>query len=198
MDERDQGKNPPEEGAIDGDGEGLWAYVTRSVRPLWREERALAERVKAPQAPRRVKKPVPASVDEGRAETFLDRLLHRGEGAAVSPQHPGAGLDRSTDKKLKRGQMEIEARLDLHGHNRDAAYELLRQFVIREAERGSRCVLVITGKGRGDAPGVLRAAVPQWLREMPLRDHVLRFYTAQPQHGGGGALYVLLRRRRDY
>lgn len=195
MDDRDQDKNPPEE------GEGLWAYVTRSVRPLWREERALADRVKAaqaPPAPHKAKKPVPAPADQGRAETFLDRLLHRGDMAAPSGQHPGAGLDRSTDKKLKRGQMEIEARLDLHGHTRDAAYELLRQFVMREAERGSRCVLVITGKGRGDAPGVLRAAVPQWLGEMPLRDYVLRFYTAQPQHGGGGALYLLLRRRRDY
>ena len=197
MDDRDKDKSPLEE----GDGDGLWAYVTRSVRPLWREERALVDKVKAPKAApvgRKAKKPDPVSMPEGRAETFLDRLLHRNEAVAAPYQHPGAGLDRNTDKRLKRGQMEIEGRLDLHGHSRDAAYELLRQFVMREAERGSRCVLVITGKGRGDAPGILRAAVPQWLSEMPLRDHVLRFYTAQPQHGGGGALYVLLRRRRDY
>jgi DNA-nicking Smr family endonuclease len=197
MDDRDKDKTPPEE----GDGDGLWAYVTRSVRPLWREERAMADRAKAAKpslAPRKTKKPPPAPAEEARAETFLDRLLHRADAVAASVQHPGAGLDRSTDKKLKRGQMEIEARLDLHGHNRDAAYELLRNFIAREAERGSRCVLVITGKGRGDSPGILRAAVPQWLGEAPLRDHVLRFYTAQPQHGGGGALYVLLRRRRDY
>jgi len=197
MDDRDKDKSAPEE----GDGDGLWAYVTRSVRPLWREERALVDKVKAPKAvpaARKPKKTDPAPVPEGRAETFLDRLLHRSEAVAVPYQHPGAGLDRNTDKRLKRGQMEIEGRIDLHGHNRDAAYELLRNFVTREAERGSRCVLVITGKGRGDAPGVLRMAVPQWLSEMPLRDHVLRFYTAQPQHGGGGALYVLLRRRRDY
>lgn len=197
MDDRDKDKSPPDE----GDGDGLWAYVTRSVRPLWREERAMLEKVKAAKAPPAPRKPrkTEAAPAEGRAETFLDRLLHRHDTVPVpAAQHPGDGLDRNTDKRLKRGQMAIEGRLDLHGYARDAAYELLRNFVMREAERGSRCVLVITGKGRGDAPGVLRSAVPQWLGEMPLRDHVLRFYTAQPQHGGAGALYVLLRRRRDY
>ena len=152
MDERDKDKSPPEE----GDGDGLWAYVTRSVRPLWREERAMAERMKGakqPAPPHRTGKPArPPAAAEGRAETFLDRLLHRSEGTAAPAQHPGAGLDRRTDKQLKRGQMEIEARLDLHGHNRDAAYEVLRHVVAREAERGSRCVLVITGKGRGESP----------------------------------------------
>ena len=78
MDDRDKDKSPPEE----GDGDGLWAYVTRSVRPLWREERALVDKVKAPKAgpaPRKAKKPDPAPLPEARAETFLDRLLHRNE-----------------------------------------------------------------------------------------------------------------------
>lgn len=200
MDDRDKDKNQPDEGHDGPEGDGLWAYVTRSVRPLWREERALLDRMRAPKAPsaapRKDKKAAPPP--EGHVETFLDRLLHRHDMPAVSTQHPGAGLDRNTDKKLKRGQMDIDARLDLHGHTRDAAHEALRGFITRESERGSRCVIVITGKGRADAPGVLRAAVPQWLSERPLSDYVLRFYTAQPRDGGAGALYVLLRRRRDY
>lgn len=186
------------------DGEGLWAYVTRTVRPLWREERSLADRVKssAPEPSKRKKTPpaVPVLAAHG-PELFLERLLHM-RGRPVAPvaetAHPGAGLDRKSDRRLKRGEMEIEARLDLHGHTRDEAHEMLRGFIAREAENGRRCVLVITGKGRGDGPGVLRAAVPQWLGEAPMRDDVLRFYPAQPHDGGAGALYVLLRRRRDY
>jgi DNA-nicking Smr family endonuclease len=199
-DDHDGPDGPP------ADGEGLWAYVTRTVRPLWREERAWADRVKssAPEPLKRKKAapavPPPAGSAQG-PELFLERLLHmRGRHAAApgGDAHPGTGLDRNSDRRLKRGEMEIEARLDLHGHTRDAAHELLRAFIAREAEKGRRCVLVITGKGRGDGPGVLRTAVPQWLGEAPMRDDVLRFYPAQPRDGGAGALYILLRRRRDY
>lgn len=196
-DEHDGPDGPP------ADGEGLWAYVTRTVRPLWREERALIERVKAaaPEPQKRRKAPPPPAAQAHEPEPFLERLLHmrgRGSSPVAGTAHPGAGLDRNSDRRLKRGEMEIEARLDLHGHTRDAAHELLRVFIAREAEKGRRCVLVITGKGRGDGPGVLRAAVPQWLGEAPMRDDVLRFYPAQPRDGGAGALYILLRRRRDY
>jgi len=58
---------------------------------------------------------------------------------------------------------------------------------------GKRCVLVITGHGRISG-GVLKASVPRWLAEPELRRHVLAIAPAQPQHGGAGALYLLLRR----
>jgi len=76
------------------------------------------------------------------------------------------------------------------------------------AADGLRAVLVITGKGGAgvgaggvgagrDRLGILRSAVPRWLNEGATRARILAFTEAQPRDGGSGALYVLLRRRRD-
>lgn len=130
--------------------------------------------------------------------------------AALRDHAPGAapGLDRRTQLRLKRGQMPIEARLDLHGLSRERAHAGLNAFLSRQTALGRRCVLVITGKGRPDwqqpawgseerEVGVIRRALPGWLRDHPNKDRVLAFAPAQPQDGGAGAWYILLRRRRD-
>jgi DNA-nicking Smr family endonuclease len=103
---------------------------------------------------------------------------------------------------LKRGRYAIEGRIDLHGMTQDRAHAALLGFVERSARQGLRCVLVITGKGlrrlddegSGGEIGILRNAAPRWLNEAPNRARILAFTAAQPRHGGGGALYVLLRR----
>jgi DNA-nicking Smr family endonuclease len=104
-----------------------------------------------------------------------------------------AGVDRATAERLKRGRRAIEARLDLHGMTQAEAHRALFGFVTDSRTGGRRCVLVITGHGRIGG-GVLRSAVPRWLHEPELRRHVLAITPARPQHGGSGALYVLLRR----
>jgi DNA-nicking Smr family endonuclease len=108
-----------------------------------------------------------------------------------------AGLDRATAERLKRGLRPIEARLDLHGMTQADAHRALVAFVADSRAAGRRCVLVITGRGLGTGePGILRRAVPRWLDEPGLRPQVLAIAAAQPRHGGAGALYLLLRRRR--
>lgn len=112
-----------------------------------------------------------------------------------------SGLDRRTAERLRRGELAIAARLDLHGMTQKEAHAALSDFLARAQEAGRRCVLVITGKGgRGgsdgvESAGVLRAAVPRWLNEAPNRARLLAFASARPRDGGGGALYLLLRRR---
>ncbi len=119
-----------------------------------------------------------------------------------------AGLDRRSAEKLRRGRMEIDARIDLHGMTQAQAHAALDCFLSGAHSAGARCVLVITGKGapRGEAEpgimpdrsrGVLRAMVPQWLGEPENRTRIVAVQPAQLRHGGGGALYVLLRRRRQ-
>ncbi len=107
-----------------------------------------------------------------------------------------ADVDRSTGDKLRRGNLAIDGRLDLHGLTQPEAHDALDRFLASSAHMGRRCVLVITGKGVGASGGVLRQAVPRWLNEAPNRARVLAVTPAQPRHGGAGALYVLLKRKR--
>ena len=115
------------------------------------------------------------------------------------------GIDRRTQLRLKRGQLPIEARLDLHGMSRERAHVGLNGFLARQVALGRRCVLVITGKGRPTPErgseerevGVIRRALPGWLGDHPNKERVLAFAPAMPQDGGTGAWYVLLRRRRE-
>ena len=97
----------------------------------------------------------------------------------------------------------VDARIDLHGLRQDAAHHRLRTFLIRGQEEGYRLVLVITGKGSTASPtdlgraerGVLRRSVPAWLDSAEFRGLVVGYDEAGPRHGGGGALYVRIRRR---
>jgi DNA-nicking Smr family endonuclease len=106
------------------------------------------------------------------------------------------GLDRRLALRLRRGQLALEARLDLHGMTQAEAHRALAAFVARCYAAGKRTLLVVTGKGMREGTGVLRAAVPRWLAEPALRDRVLATAPATPRDGGGGAHYILLRRER--
>ncbi len=103
-----------------------------------------------------------------------------------------AGIDSRTKRRLSRGEVPIESRLDLHGMTAARAHKQLSQFIEWTTHAGYRCVLVITGKGSG----VLHGNVPNWLKQPPLSCHVLALAEARPKDGGSGAFYVLLRRKR--
>ena len=107
-----------------------------------------------------------------------------------------AGIDNASAKRLTKGSFSIDDRLDLHGRSEAQAHKALMQFVQQAARNGARTLLVITGKG-AMGQGVLRRKVPEWLKEYPLKSHVLAISQASGKDGGGGALYVRLRRQRD-
>lgn len=106
------------------------------------------------------------------------------------------GIDRRTADRMKRGEMAIDGRIDLHGLTQEAAHVALNGFIARSYAMGRRCLLVVTGKGTREGTGVLRRTVPHWLNDRPLRGVILAFAHAQPRDGGEGALYVLLKRQR--
>lgn len=164
-------------------GAALWQRVTRDVRKL----------------PGRDSQPrVPATHKKAPPDIRKKQSARTASTPAPSPRsHPaGAGLDRRTEMKLQRGQMEIAARLDLHGMTQVQARTALEYFIADSHARGRRCVLVITGKGSLNKPGVIRARLKEWLAEGALADRILATAPAQPKDGGAGAVYVLLRRRR--
>ncbi len=103
------------------------------------------------------------------------------------------GVQNNVMKKLKRGQLSIEAELDLHRMTSDQAREELMDFIVRCQRQHIRCIRVIHGKGlssKNQIP-VLKTKVNKWLRQW---DNVLAFCSARPFDGGHGALYVLLKR----
>lgn len=107
---------------------------------------------------------------------------------------PGT-IDRRTLTRIKRGELTIDARLDLHGLTQEAAHRALVRFIATSAGGGARVALVITGKGRS-GEGILRAAVPRWLAEPAMHGRILAVMPAAANHGGAGALYIVLRRTR--
>jgi len=162
----------------------LWNLVARSTKPLSGrkkpDEPALVESFADAMA-ETDKRPAPAPVP-----------------APTSPQpkrHLPTHLDTPTLDKLAKGRLPIEARVDLHGMTQNEAYSLLYTFLSRAHSRGARYVLVITGKGSSSGgDGVLRRMVPGWLSTPTFRPFVSSHDHAARGHGGGGALYVRLRR----
>lgn len=174
----------------------LWRAVMHDVRPL--PGRALpipasAAPIPAPLPPVPPKAmPTPPRLVPPSAGAPAPRPTRLTEGKHATVP----GLDRRSTQRLKRGQLPIEARLDLHGMTREAAHAALNLFLRFSQHEGRRAVLVITGKGGAGDSGVLRRAVPRWLHEGGNRERVLAYTSARPQHGGEGAIYVLLRRQR--
>jgi DNA-nicking Smr family endonuclease len=102
-------------------------------------------------------------------------------------------LDRRAERKLRDGDIAIEARLDMHGMTQKESHAALSDFIAKQAKRGSRNLLVITGKGR-DGGGVLKSNFANWLENLPDASRVLAVRTAAIKHGGTGAFYVILRK----
>lgn len=175
----------------------LLAEAMRAVTPIAKQKPSAA--AAAPAEPRARRKPSAAAAPAKPAA-----LPRRPSAAAPVRKTPAslAAIDRRTDQKLRRGQIEIDATLDLHGLSQSLAHRRLNAFLARAALEGHRKVLVITGKGRAreegfmasERRGVLRDAVPRWIAEPPLCDLVWGLKPAAARHGGAGALYVLLRK----
>lgn len=114
--------------------------------------------------------------------------------------------DKKTITKIKKGKISIEAILDLHGMNKNNAYERLIRFISDSHSKNRRLVLIITGKGNNTKNddlymdeteyGVLRNKLPKWLEAPKLSKMVLSYSQATNMHGGQGAWYVFLKKNK--
>jgi DNA-nicking Smr family endonuclease len=167
----------------------LWAAVARATVPL-------EGRVLPPEEP-------------SAAPTMQEAAASPAAPPATVPTAPAikplVHLERRTARALARGRASADGILDLHGMTQAQAHGALIAFLRRAQASGHSLVLVVTGKGvPSDARtefathsierGILRRIVPQWLALPELRALVLGFEEAGSRQGGGGALYVRLRR----
>ena len=104
-------------------------------------------------------------------------------------------LERKREKALRQGDIDIEAKLDLHGMTQVEAFEKLSTFMQRQTKTGKRNLLIVTGKGRG-GEGVLRRNLKDWLSQLHDTKQILAVRQASQKHGGDGAFYVLLRKTK--
>ena len=176
----------------------LWRKVAKSVTPM---------------APERLKS-LETSVGESEPDTKpgsrapAKSVLRASAAPVVSTGRPPSPVDRSNEKKVRKGRLQIDARIDLHGMTQAQALGELTSFLHRTHSLGYRTVLVITGKGARprdrdrywtdrDEPGVLRRRLPEWLARPDLHRLASGYSPAHARHGGHGAFYITLRRSRD-
>ena len=169
----------------------LWGKVARTTRPLPGRMEELVE-FEAPVEEKPPAPPEPVKVKEGRS-------LLEAFGATPEPPKPAAHrhhpLEKPVKRKLSRGHLQLEARIDLHGMIQSEAHGFLLGFLIKAHERGLRHVLVITGKGTSlGSDGALKRAVPLWFSLPEFRPLISSYEGAARNHGGDGALYVRLSR----
>lgn len=185
-----EGPSPPRHGRLrrlSAEEIALWLSVTRQVSPRPGSSVPAVEKVA----------PASASARPKEAEPVLPQK----SAVVARPALPNlSDLDRRLRQKLARGQTPVDASIDLHGMRQQQAHAALQGFLHRAQRGGAKVVLIVTGKGESrdefgmEAAGVLRRSVPHWLRAPEWRSLVVGFDEASRHHGGGGALYVRLRR----
>lgn len=178
---------------ISHDDRILWGKVARSTRPLpGRMENLLEFEEAFLEKPVIETQPAVNSADGSPAQASGGIRVIAPKSDGEKRHHP---LERPVKRKIAKGRLPLEARIDLHGMIQSEAHGFLLGFLIRAHERGMRHVLVITGKGASlGSDGVLKRAVPLWFSLPEFRPLISSYEPAARNHGGDGALYVRLTR----
>ncbi|GAB4130075.1 MAG: hypothetical protein Fur0040_12630 [Sideroxydans sp.] len=172
---------PPEQDDAD-----LFRQLLGEVTPLKPSQR------KSPAHPRRTTGHLPPA--SSRVTLVPDTWSDHGADDPAPTEYLIQGLNRMILRDLRRGKWRVQDQLDLHGLNGNEARQLLAEFLHQARQRGLRCICVIHGKGwRSEGrEGLLKVLTRHWLRQ---HGEVLAFCDAPPQAGGGGAVWVLLKRQ---
>ncbi len=173
--------------AEDSQNEAEWLQYTKGVKPLAKGKKHVA----MPQH-----KPIivnPPQISRAEAQTLNKATIWQEQPSAISSSE---GIAAAQARKMDKGQIPLDAVLDLHGLPLVEALENFINFINSAYMRHQRMLLVITGKGKSSesGQGKIRQALPQWINLPQLAGKILRYNHATAQHGGSGAFYILLRK----
>lgn len=192
------------------DGRKAWQRVQADATPLARAKRnrhtGLADKPDA--APAKILKKAPAQKtvrDRGKLDLYdaphsspdnsVPKAAQNSIKSSASKTSPNAQIDQKARRRLGRGAIDIDGRLDLHGLTMQQAQSALEGFIARGIAQRHVWLLVITGKGVA-GEGILRRSLPDWLALPQLARHVVEYAPASAAHGGSGAFYLRLRKAR--
>ena len=181
----------PPDRRLSAEERALWARVAATVTPLeGRSEQVQLDR--HPGGGRDLMRVATSAMSS-------DPGLRRDDGRRKQVAPPSDTLDGGWDRRLRRGIVQPDRTIDLHGHTLATAHGALDHALARAVAEDVRVLLVVTGKpprpdNRGR--GLIRASIGDWLGTSHYRDRIAAFRNAHPRHGGAGALYVILRRKR--
>ncbi|MGU9962557.1 MAG: Smr/MutS family protein [Candidatus Halichondribacter symbioticus] len=207
-------------GKIDKTDLDLWQAVVKDIVPIPEDLREKSETIEkgagkksvknsgqvgSPKSPVLPTKPSPKSSPQPNPKPSPKKTTKRPEVIVSAPRAlTSPTMDRRNFNRLQKGQMPIDARLDLHGMTVEQAKLRLKSFLLNAHARGDRVILVITGKGLRSGfdefnrpnRGVIREGLPQWVKDKALAPMIVQITPAHRQHGGDGAFYLYLRRKR--
>ncbi len=174
----------------------LWQKVIETVEPLDKASVKRIERLPVARRPQEVQGPITAESFGGKPGTAVPLRAQK----PVPTRH---GLDGGWDRRLAKGMVQPDVTVDLHGYTLSSAHGRLDGALQLSIAAGHRAILLITGKARNDderrregGRGAIRAAIADWLAASRHASHIAAVRRAHPRHGGAGALYIILRRRR--
>jgi len=169
----------------------LWARVAATVKPLEGRSAEAAAPVTPSSFPGESRGPV--------ARPPVDPGFRRGATQGKLSPPPADTLDGGWDRRLRRGAVSPDRTIDLHGHTLTSAHSALEHALARAIADDIRVLLVVTGKPpkpETKGRGLIRANIGDWLGTSGYRDRIAAVRHAHPRHGGTGALYLILRRKR--
>lgn len=177
-----------------------WDKVAATVKPIHPVQKARAAAVPAKSARAERKPPVAAPAPRPASRPVKAPATPV---PAPAPARADAGLDSHWERRFKAGAIEPDFTLDLHGHTLDSAHDRLDHGLTQAKAMGARVVLLIAGKlrpveaaDRGERRGAIRAKLLDWLAAGPHGSDIGAIRKAHRRHGGEGALYLVLKRRR--
>ncbi|WHO39929.1 Smr/MutS family protein [Sphingobium sp. AP49] len=172
---------------LTSDEQALWGALTRTVRPI---------------RPGLSRPALPAATNRPIAETRLTPAPPKPMPVTV-PRSPAAVLDNGWERRIRSGNIAPDMAIDLHGHSLASAHSRLNQALATAFSRDVRVLLIVTGKppkassgGEKARRGAIRGEIGHWLETSPHADRIASVRVAHPRHGGDGAIYLILRRKK--